>query len=224
MSQTKAQLINAVDVSIVDADIVGLTSSKLSGALPALSGANLTNLPAANLTGTLPAISGANLTGISAGITMAEIWRVNTEYTTNSGNTVYPTNWERDDGSASGHIGASGMSQSGGVFTFPSTGIYQITWQGYGRANINSGTSLAAHGIHPTTNNSSYTTHSIIYYTCPNLSTYNYAFGEVKAIIDVTDTSNVKVKLSTYSAQLMTWECNTNYNLNMATFIRLGDT
>tara|TARA_B100000287_G_C20339185_1_gene665096 strand:- start:101 stop:709 length:609 start_codon:yes stop_codon:yes gene_type:complete len=158
------------------------------------------------------------------GISMAEIWRVNTEYTTNSGNTVYPTNWERDDSSASGHVGASGMSQSGGVFTFPSTGIYQITWQGYGRANINSGTSLAAHGIHPTTNNSSYTTHSIIYYTCPNLSTYNYAFGEVKAIIDVTDTSNVKVKLSTYSAQLMTWECNTNYNLNMATFIRLGDT
>ena len=158
------------------------------------------------------------------GITMAEIWRVNTEYTTNSGNTVYPSNWERDDSNASGHISASGMSQSGGVFTFPSTGIYQITWQGYGRAGNNSGTSLAAHGIHPTLNNSAYTTHSIIYYTCPNLGLYNYAFGEVKAIIDVTDTSNVKVKLSTYSAQLMTWECNSNYNLNMATFIRLGDT
>ena len=68
MSQTKAQLINAVDGSIVDADIVGLTSSKLSGALPAVSAANLTNIPAANLTGTLPAISGANLTGISTAI------------------------------------------------------------------------------------------------------------------------------------------------------------
>ena len=67
MSQTKAQLINAVDGSIVDADIVGLTSSKLSGALPAVSAANLTNIPAANLTGALPAISGANLTGISTG-------------------------------------------------------------------------------------------------------------------------------------------------------------
>ena len=44
MSQTKAQLINAVDGSIVDADIVGLTSSKLSGALPAISGAALTNI------------------------------------------------------------------------------------------------------------------------------------------------------------------------------------
>jgi|TARA_A100001518_G_C1209698_1_gene52283 hypothetical protein len=67
MSQTKAQLINAVDGSIVDADIVGLTSSKLSGALPALSAANLTSIPAANLTGALPAISGASLTNLPAG-------------------------------------------------------------------------------------------------------------------------------------------------------------
>ena len=42
-----------------------LAASNLTGALPAISGANLTSLPAANLTGTLPAISGANLTGIT---------------------------------------------------------------------------------------------------------------------------------------------------------------
>ena len=64
MSQTKAQLIDAVDGSITDADIVGLSSSKLSGALPAISAASLTNVPAANITGTLPAISGANLTDV----------------------------------------------------------------------------------------------------------------------------------------------------------------
>ena len=38
------------------------TATSFSG-----SGANLTSLPAANLTGALPAISGANLTGVSAG-------------------------------------------------------------------------------------------------------------------------------------------------------------
>ena len=41
-------------------------ASGLTGALPAISGANLTNLTAGNLTGALPAISGANLTGIAA--------------------------------------------------------------------------------------------------------------------------------------------------------------
>ena len=63
------------------------------------SGANLTNLPAANLTGTLPAISGANLTGISAGITMIDMWRLNTTYNIphNSSTVISTANWERPD-------------------------------------------------------------------------------------------------------------------------------
>merc|ERR1712023_104525 len=43
-----------------------MSSSKLSGTLPAVSAANLTNIPAANLTGALPAISGASLTNLPA--------------------------------------------------------------------------------------------------------------------------------------------------------------
>ena len=125
MSQTKAQLINAVDGSIVDADIVGLTSSKLSGALPAVSAANLTNIPAANLTGTLPAISGANLTGISAGITMADSWRIHTDFTNNA--QPISSNWERGDVSPwEGYLGSAGLTESSGVFTFPSTGWYFV--------------------------------------------------------------------------------------------------
>ena len=44
MSQTEVQLIKSS--SVEDGDIVGLSSSKLSGALPAISGASLTNLDA----------------------------------------------------------------------------------------------------------------------------------------------------------------------------------
>ena len=54
---TNAQLAG----SIADAKITGLSSSKLSGALPAISGASLTALPA-----TLPASSGVNLTALNA--------------------------------------------------------------------------------------------------------------------------------------------------------------
>jgi len=56
----------AADGQVEDAKLDGLTSSKLSGALPAISAANLTAIPAANITGTLPAISGSNLTNIPA--------------------------------------------------------------------------------------------------------------------------------------------------------------
>ena len=55
------------DASVTNDHIDSMTSSKLTGALPAGSGANLTNLTAANVTGTLPAISGASLTAIAAG-------------------------------------------------------------------------------------------------------------------------------------------------------------
>ena len=47
MSQTEVQLIK--NGAVVDADINGMSSSKLSGALPAISGASLTNLPASGL-------------------------------------------------------------------------------------------------------------------------------------------------------------------------------
>ena len=53
--------------SIADGKITGLSSSKLSGALPAISAASLTNIPAANITGTMPAIDGSALTGIDGG-------------------------------------------------------------------------------------------------------------------------------------------------------------
>ncbi len=55
----------AADGQVEDAKIDGVSSSKLSGALPAISAENLTSIPAANITGTLPAISGANLTGVA---------------------------------------------------------------------------------------------------------------------------------------------------------------
>ena len=45
----------------------------LTGALPAVSGANLTSLTSGNLTGALPAISGASLTGISGGKLLAHV-------------------------------------------------------------------------------------------------------------------------------------------------------
>ena len=46
-----------------------LDATKLTGNLPAISGASLTSLTAGNLTGSLPAISGANLTGVSCRLT-----------------------------------------------------------------------------------------------------------------------------------------------------------
>ena len=137
MSQTEVQLIKADAVqttdiansAVTDAKISAVTSSKLTGALPAVSAANLTNIPAANLTGTLPAISGANLTGISGGITEADHWRINTSFTGDS--VPISANWERADRATfEGKLG-TGLTESSGVFSFPSTGWYFCIWHHY---------------------------------------------------------------------------------------------
>ena len=67
-----------------------VSSSLLSGNLPALNASSLTNIPAANITGTLPAIDGSSLTGISTPITKSEIIYYSTS-PTNSGSSYVTT-------------------------------------------------------------------------------------------------------------------------------------
>tara|TARA_R100001079_G_C4405180_1_gene133130 strand:- start:252 stop:872 length:621 start_codon:yes stop_codon:yes gene_type:complete len=80
MSQTEVQLIKSS--SVVDGDIVGMSSSKLSGALPAISGASLTNLDAGKILQVKQTVktsffststtgSGVDVTGVTVTITPA---------------------------------------------------------------------------------------------------------------------------------------------------------
>ena len=93
------------DGCILDADINGMAASKLSGALPA--------------------ISGAALTGISAGITMVDTWVVTTSF--NETGADFTANWSRQQTPAT-HFGGFGsaMTESSGIFTFPSNGYYYV--------------------------------------------------------------------------------------------------
>ena len=204
MSQTKAQLINAVDGSIVDADIVGLTSSKLSGALPAISGASLTNLPA------------------GGGITQADIFRFNTTASlTYDTVTVVDSNWERPDQSDDvfDKIG-TGMSESSGIFTFPATGIYLVQWivRFYGTSNSNANHIY----IDGTVDNSTYVTVA----QSAGLMMGNGQMTVIaQSFLDISDTTNRKVRFKVYAAannqQVLG---NTSKQESYATFIRLADT
>ena len=217
MSQTEVQLIKSS--SVVDGDIVDMSASKLTGTLPAVSGANLTNLPAANLTGTLPAISGANLTGISAGITMADQWRITSNF---SGSTEPVTaNWERNDTDFD-KIG-TGMTESSGVFTFPSTGIYYLRHQAC--FYWTSSTEFLSSRMDVTTNGgTNYNTRSYAYAYLNNVTGTTYTSCAADLMVDVSNTSNVKIRLKipmTGSAGCMG---DSGAHFTGITFLRLGDT
>ena len=59
------------------------------------------------------------------GITMADSWRIHTDITNNA--QPITSYWERSDVSPwEGYLGTTGLTESSGVFTFPSTGWYFV--------------------------------------------------------------------------------------------------
>jgi hypothetical protein len=151
------------------------------------------------------------------GITVADQYRVTANITANAD--PISSNIERIDTSGQGTIG-SAMSVSSGVFTFPSTGIYLVTFQGTGYTA--SGGDNVSMQMNVTTNNSSYTT--VDSQAEGNSETRNFSLSG-GSLIDVTDTSNVKVSFSVSSIDSGSqFDGNTDQNRTSFTFIRLGDT
>ena len=195
-----------------------------------------TSNPASNITFKLPQADGSsgqilqtdgngNLTFVdkpTSGLAMADQWRRTATLNTNGAENFITTDWARVSGGGFGTLG-TGMSESGGIFTFPSTGIYLVTWQAYAETSSTSG--VNAVNIYITTDNNTYTNRASSLFSMEyDYSGYIYGNGHCSAMIDVTSVSDVKVKFRVYSSGNVAWDISSNENRNCATFLRLGDT
>jgi hypothetical protein len=113
------------------------------------------------------------------------------------------------------------MSESSGIFSFPSTGKYLVNVQGIveGQSgNLLSGTVT----LQVTENNSSYTTRSEAITAALDDGKAQIYFG---TLIDVTNISNIKIRLgiSTGTNQIRLLG-NTDSSRTAIFFTRLGDT
>ena len=164
------------------------------------------------------ALAGTTVTGITQGITEADQWRINANH---SGVGDVTTNWERVDNAVFNYIG-TGMSESSGIFTFPSTGIYFIKFNSMIRITLGDTTYLASR-INTTPDNSIYSQVSSNY---GSLVSGAYGNAECNYMFDVTNTSTHKVKFNLAQNQNGTplFLGSTDENQTYATFIRLGDT
>ena len=161
--------------------------------------------------------SGVTVSGLTQGITMADQWRITANFSTTSADIT--ANWERADSDGAGFIG-TGMSESSGIFTFPSTGIYLVQ----GIANIAGSGTRTYMGINilTTLDNSSYSAAAEMYGASYNSSAQVPC--EVSFIFDVTNTTNCKVKLKADGSGTGVWQGGTNELRTGMNFIRLGDT
>jgi hypothetical protein len=174
--------------------------------------------------GTLKRIDYSYIKG--GGITMADQWRFTANTDNSSGSLGFDitSNLEQVDTAPQGTIG-SAMSESSGIFTFPTTGFYfvkfNIQWQMNGDGDVRQG----GGEMNWTTNNSSYSTIVDAYNGCNNHGLNYYSGAEMNAIVDITDTANQKVKFRAYnSASNATCMGSSSANHTYMTFIRLGDT
>jgi hypothetical protein len=157
----------------------------------------------------------------TANITVADLWRVTSGFT-NSADPI-SSNWERADTYGFGQLG-TGMTQSSGIFTFPSTGIYRISFHVY--FYLNGDDRLMETKIKTTTNNSDYNFLSDgVSFIQQTGGALTYANSHNEGIFDVTDTSTHKcafrVNVSNSSTQI---SGDSNISGTYVTFIRLGDT
>jgi hypothetical protein len=168
--------------------------------------------------GTLKRIDYSLIKG--GGITEADQWRLTANITSNTD--PISSNLERVDDASFGYIG-SGMSVSSGVWTFPSTGIYQILFTIKGNSNAH-GDTYRIELYASTDGGSNYD--QVGDTSLGAASTTAVGFTATSSnFIDVTNTSNVKIKFTAASMSSgSNIEGNSDYNKTCFTFIRLGDT
>ena len=171
--------------------------------------------------GTLKRIDYSLIKG--GGITVADQWRLTASITSDGSDAFITSNLERVDTAGQGYIAGSLMSESSGVFTFPSTGIYNVISNMVFQATDHADTAMC-NDIHITINNSSYTHVARTQMGQQGDSAANVGCV-ASTLVDVTDVSNVKVKFAYQSVNNNNViQGGTSENRTFFTFIRLGDT
>jgi len=171
------------------------------------------------------AVSSAKMfSGFSNGITQADQWRLNADFSmsTTGSNVLVNSNWERVDEDGFGKIG-TGMTESSGVFSFPSTGIYFI--QSIADILNNSGSADGnAAGLRIFTTTTGDSTYSLAAGGYQAAANNEYVSLTANFVFDVTDITTHKVGFYYRVNQSSVLRGHSSLNESCVTFIRLGDT
>ena len=199
-------------------DFIQILGSVLDLGVPSDSTVSLAKLTATGTKDATTFLRGDNtFAEVASGLTEADQWRLTTSFTDPDAGFI-TTNLERVDDTGYSVLG-TGMTESSGEFSFPSTGYYLIiaTFS----VNVTSVDQDMTLYIRTTTDNSTYVSRNIIRSGGADLRA---DVNTSSIIFDVTDISNCKVKFYNESIGAGTVMGSSTMNETNFTFIRLGDT
>ena len=167
-------------------------------------------------------ITNSGISGITSGITMADSWVVTSNFSASS-STDITSNWAKHSagGSQFGTIG-TGMTESSGIFTFPTTGIYMVHHTMSGQANSGARPYLGMRQYYSTNSGSNYSVTSSGYSSGSGSTDHFVGSGTV--IYDVTDASTHRIKFNVEPSSTTTYFGDSANKNTGVVFIRLGDT
>ena len=165
-----------------------------------------------------------NLSWVTQTLPMVDMWRMTTSTAAGVGSGATITNWIQpsDTYSSPGRIGSS-MSESNGIWTFPQTGIYNVT--ATFTLIIGASDDALAQVRMYVTDNGGTNYHNVALWRAGSLDNSIHHTVTNNYVIDVTNTSNVKFYFDhgSFSANSYVGG-NATYNISSMTVIRLGDT
>ena len=173
---------------------------------------------AQGVTGTLPT------SNYTAGITMADSWRLNsTEEYGSSGVYTFDANWERADDSSFELIG-SGLTESSGIFSFQQTGKFLINF--FLTVQRRSGANSDYNGMSCLISSDSGSNYDPIAtaFTKSRDTDNAYSHASASCICDITNTSTFRMKWESETSNGYLQNGDTGQNRTGFTIVRLGDT
>ena len=166
--------------------------------------------------------SNATLTGIAStnGITMADKFKLGATLSNASDGTVFTSNLERSDDATFAKIG-TGMTESSGIFTYPTTGLYKVIWNFIIYTSSDAAVNLFIAVSSDSGSNYDQVARGL-QGVSGSLAVYNT--GTVSTYVNVTNSSTFRTKFEISSvANTTSFAGNASYDTTSLEFIRLGD-
>ena len=157
----------------------------------------------------------------TSGLAVADMWRLTSDYSFGTGDNVVTSNWEQIDTGGQNTVG-SNMTESSGLFTFPSTGVWLVmACAGF---VLNGGARYIGIKISATFNGgSSYATLSQKYTHINRPGSSNtYAAATTSTYVNVGNTSNDKVRFLVEGETTINLKGSTSQNESEFLFIKLN--